>query len=169
MIDKHRLDLNSNTFPNFVGAWSMPENSVCDQIVDFFESNENLQKPGKVSSGAVNTNVKKSIDIKIEPKYLNNPGYEPFIKYFEESLYKFLWANAKLNSMLTWLENVRLIENWWPISLLKSTEWRWREIKGEEASLNKKFINKTQLKQLAAKMPNSDYKEYIEKILWFYY
>ena len=35
----------------------------------------------------------------------------------------------------------------------------------EEASLNKKFINKTQLKQLAAKMPNSDYKEYIEKIL----
>ena len=84
MIDKYRLDLNSNTFPNFVGAWSMPENSVCDQIVDFFESNKQLQKPGKVSSGAVNTNVKKSTDIKIEPKYLNNPGYEPFIKYFEE-------------------------------------------------------------------------------------
>jgi len=63
MIDKHRLELNCNTFPNFVGAWSMAENSVCDQIVDFFESNENLQKPGKVSSGAVNTNVKKSIDI----------------------------------------------------------------------------------------------------------
>jgi len=35
----------------------------------------------------------------------------------------------------------------------------------EEASFNKKFINKTQLKQLAAKMPNSDYKEYLEKIL----
>jgi len=35
----------------------------------------------------------------------------------------------------------------------------------EEASFNKKFINKTQLKELAAKMPPSDYKEYIEKIL----
>ena len=35
----------------------------------------------------------------------------------------------------------------------------------EEASFNKKFINKTQLKQLAAKMPDSDYKEYLEKIL----
>ena len=58
------------------------------------------------------------------------------LKYSEESLYKFLWENEKLNSILTWLENVRLIENWWPVSLLKSTEWRWREIKGEEASLN---------------------------------
>ena len=84
MIDKRRLTLNCNTFPNFVGAWSMAENSVCDQIVGFFESNKKLQKPGKVSAGSVNTNVKKSTDIKIEPKFLNNPGYESFIQYFEE-------------------------------------------------------------------------------------
>ena len=86
MIDKRRLTLNCNTFPNFVGAWSMAENSVCDQIVGFFESNKKLQKPGKVSAGSVNTNVKKSTDIKIEPKFLNNPGYESFIQYFEELL-----------------------------------------------------------------------------------
>ena len=35
----------------------------------------------------------------------------------------------------------------------------------EEAAYNSKFINKTQLKELTAKMPDSDYKEYLEKIL----
>lgn len=35
----------------------------------------------------------------------------------------------------------------------------------EEAAYNSKFINKTQLKELAAKMPDSDYKQYLEKIL----
>ena len=84
MIDNRRLIINTNTFPNFVGAWSMTEKSACDQIVDFFESNKKLQKPGKVASGEANTNLKKSTDIKIEPKYLNNLGYEPFTQYFEE-------------------------------------------------------------------------------------
>ncbi len=35
----------------------------------------------------------------------------------------------------------------------------------EEASFAKKFVSKTQLKEITAKMPNSDYKEYLEKIL----
>ncbi|MAH46735.1 glucose-1-phosphate thymidylyltransferase [Candidatus Pacearchaeota archaeon] len=35
----------------------------------------------------------------------------------------------------------------------------------EEASFVKKFVSKTQLKEITAKMPNSDYKEYLEKIL----
>jgi len=35
----------------------------------------------------------------------------------------------------------------------------------EEAAYNSKFINKTQLKELTAKMPDSDYKQYLEKIL----
>ncbi len=35
----------------------------------------------------------------------------------------------------------------------------------EEAAYNSKFINKTQLKELAANMPDSDYKQYLEKIL----
>ena len=34
----------------------------------------------------------------------------------------------------------------------------------EEAALNKKLITKKDLKQLAAEMPNSDYKDYLEKI-----
>ena len=34
----------------------------------------------------------------------------------------------------------------------------------EEAALNRKLITKLELKQIAAKMPNSDYKEYLERI-----
>ena len=34
----------------------------------------------------------------------------------------------------------------------------------EEASLNRKFITKAELKQIAANLPDSDYKEYLEKI-----
>ena len=35
----------------------------------------------------------------------------------------------------------------------------------EEAAFKRKFIKKIQLKDLAAKMPNSDYKEYLERLL----
>jgi len=35
----------------------------------------------------------------------------------------------------------------------------------EEAALNRKFINKVELKQIAAEMPDSDYKSYLERLL----
>ena len=34
----------------------------------------------------------------------------------------------------------------------------------EEAAYNKKLITKKELSEIAAKMPDSDYKEYLEKI-----
>jgi glucose-1-phosphate thymidylyltransferase len=35
----------------------------------------------------------------------------------------------------------------------------------EEAAFSRKFINKTQLAEVVGKMPDSDYKEYLERLL----
>ena len=57
---------------------------LCHGLIDFFESHSELQKPGTLSGGKVDTNVKKSTDIRIQPADLPKPGYEIFNEYFDE-------------------------------------------------------------------------------------
>ena len=48
---------------------------VSKKIINFFENNKSLQKKGTTVSG-INEKVKKSIDISIDPKNLNNPEFD---------------------------------------------------------------------------------------------
>ena len=70
-----------NLTPNFIGSWIMNPLSICDELITYFESNQNKQKRGVTAAGE-NLDSKNSIDIKISPKEIKLPGNEVFEKYF---------------------------------------------------------------------------------------
>ncbi len=78
-----------NLTPNFIGSWIMNPLSICDELITYFESNQNKQKKG-VTDGGKNLDLKNSIDITISPKEIKLPGNEVFEKYFHNlfSCYK---------------------------------------------------------------------------------
>ena len=61
-----RIDINPNQL-NFIGAWNLENNNLCNEIIDFFEKNQNLQKKGGTSDASNNKKVKSTTDISIRP------------------------------------------------------------------------------------------------------
>jgi len=78
-----------NLTPNFIGSWIMNPLSICDELITYFESNQNKQKRG-ISGVGKNLDIKNSIDITVSPKEIKLPGNEVFEKYFHNlfSCYK---------------------------------------------------------------------------------
>tara|TARA_B100000575_G_C23105758_1_gene638241 strand:+ start:1242 stop:1841 length:600 start_codon:yes stop_codon:yes gene_type:complete len=67
--------------PNFIGSWFIEPLSISDEIINYFELNISKQRKG--SSGyQINTDIKDTTDISIEPKDLTLPGNEIFTDYF---------------------------------------------------------------------------------------
>ena len=78
-----RIDLQgSESSPNFIGSWILEPVSVCDRLVDYFESHQGRHKKGAVGGG-INPDFKKSTDISISPNELDLPGNEVFKDYFQ--------------------------------------------------------------------------------------
>ncbi|MDG2175668.1 MAG: 2OG-Fe(II) oxygenase [Gammaproteobacteria bacterium] len=78
-----RIDLHKSTLnPNFIGSWMMEPASLCDGLVNYFESHQERQKRGAVGGG-VNSDYKKSTDISVAPNEVNLPGNEVFNEYFK--------------------------------------------------------------------------------------
>ena len=77
-----RINLQkSNLNPNFIGSWMMETLSLCDDLIDYFESHEGRQSRGSTGKG-VNLDTKVSTDITIAPNEINSPGNEVFQDYF---------------------------------------------------------------------------------------
>jgi hypothetical protein len=78
-----------NLTPNFIGSWIMNPLSICDELITYFESNQNKQGRGTSGVGK-NLDIKNSIDITVSPKEIKLPGNEVFEKYFHNlfSCYK---------------------------------------------------------------------------------
>ena len=74
---------NSNLNPNFIGSWLIKPTSICDELIDYFESKKDKQRKG-LSLGGINSETKDSVDITIKPKEILLPGNEIFKKYFNE-------------------------------------------------------------------------------------
>ena len=53
-----RLTLENNHV-NFIGSWKLDDKRICQNIIDFFEKNKDLQKDGSTGDGK-NTNIKKT-------------------------------------------------------------------------------------------------------------
>ena len=70
-----------NLTPNFIGSWVIDPLSICDELITYFESNQNKQKRGVIAGGE-NLNVKNSIDITLSPKEIKLPGNEVFENTF---------------------------------------------------------------------------------------
>ena len=76
-----RIDIQNEESPHFIGCWQIENSRVCEDLIEFFESNRDLQTPGATGSG-VNPTHKKSIDITIHPNDLSDPKYRIFEDYF---------------------------------------------------------------------------------------
>jgi len=75
-----QLEVKSDITDNFIGYWSINDDKLMDQIVNFFDENPTLQSPGR-SGGQINTNHKKSIDISVLPSSLKDEKFDMFNKY----------------------------------------------------------------------------------------
>ena len=78
-----RIDINSNQL-NFIGAWNLENNNLCNEIIDFFEKNQDLQKKGGTSDASNNKKVKSTIDITIKPTNLEDKNFNVFNNYMKE-------------------------------------------------------------------------------------
>ena len=77
-----RVEISSKGTPNFIGSWFLKDDVICDDIINFFEKNKNLQHKGTTGKG-VNIQHKKTTDITINPNKLVEPDYEIFKDYFK--------------------------------------------------------------------------------------
>lgn len=73
---------NSSNNPNFIGSWILNDTEMCDEIVNFFESNPSDQSAGAIGGG-VDESQKKTMDISIKPKQLQEEKYKIFNTYIK--------------------------------------------------------------------------------------
>ena len=72
----------NNLNPNFIGSWMMEPTSLCDRLMDYFESHQGKQKKGTSGAG-MNLGYKNSTDISVSPNEISLPGNEVFEEYFK--------------------------------------------------------------------------------------
>ena len=81
-----RINIRSNILkneeqnPHFIGAWNLEDNNLCEEIINFFEENKNLQRDG-VSGFGKNLEIKKTTDIAINANNLKNEKFKCLNKY----------------------------------------------------------------------------------------
>lgn len=73
-------------YPDFIGSWFIEPTSLCDEIVDFFETNQEKQFVGRLANGTKDYNIKKTTDITILPSDSKLTTHNSINKYIE-SLY----------------------------------------------------------------------------------
>ena len=105
-IKKVRLPAQDLT-PNFIGSWTMNPLSICDELIDYFESNKDKQKEG-VSSAGKNLSIKNSTDIMIQPKEIKLLGNEVFEKYLHNLFSCYQEYVSEWPFLMTFAENVQI-------------------------------------------------------------
>ena len=75
-----KIDITNNKNPNFIGAYNIENDSLCEKIVSFFEENKDLQSQGAVGDG-VDEKIKKSTDITIYPNNIKEEKFFLFKDY----------------------------------------------------------------------------------------
>ncbi len=79
MMQRIEISNTSNT-PNFIGSWILKDKDICDEIVNFFEANPSDQGIGAIGGG-IDESQKKTTDIPIKPKQLEQEKYKIFNTY----------------------------------------------------------------------------------------
>ena len=74
---------NKSDQVNFIGSWSISNDNLFDNMIQFFEKNTHLHNQGTIDSG-INLNEKKTVDLTIDPVDLNNKEYSVIQAYFQE-------------------------------------------------------------------------------------
>ena len=98
MIKRIEVSKKTNS-PHFIGAWMLEDTLMCDDIVSFFEANPVQQNIGVIGS-KIDETKKKTTDISIKPKLLDEEKYKIFKTYISNLVacfndYKEQWPFLK--------------------------------------------------------------------------
>lgn len=78
-----RIDLNTSlTGPHFIGSWFMEPLSLCDDLINFFETHQDYQTQGR-TAGGLNLESKNSTDLSIRPRDLEQADHKPVRDYID--------------------------------------------------------------------------------------
>ena len=93
MLKEITLDAENS----FIGAWILPDLSICDDLIDFFENSPNTRQ-GEVmfnNQSSVVKETKDSIDLPMTPDYSLTQVYLDALQIaVEEYKKKYTWANV---------------------------------------------------------------------------
>ena len=79
-----RIKLNDNTNnPNFIGSWFIEPSKVCGEIIQLFEDQKSEQRPGTTAMGKLETSIKNSTDIRINPTDTQLETHQPILRYLD--------------------------------------------------------------------------------------
>jgi len=81
-LPETETELETRSAPHFIGSWMLEEPTLCDELIDFFESQQGRQTQGK-TAGGLNLEAKNSVDLSIRPRDLENEEFAPVKKYLE--------------------------------------------------------------------------------------
>ena len=78
-----KINITITKQPHFIGCWNLENNDLCNDIIKFFENNKSKQTKG-VLSGGYNPQEKKTTEIMINPKDLENSEFNVLKTYIGE-------------------------------------------------------------------------------------
>ena len=82
-VQVERLNLASSVeVPHFIGSWMIAPTSLCDDLVAFFEAHPENHAQGKIAGG-LNPASKKSLDLTIRPRELQQADHRPVRAYLD--------------------------------------------------------------------------------------
>ena len=79
-----RIEIKNTESPHFISAWKLNNDSICDEIINFFETNPQMQNTGRRIGGKIDTEKKDTLDITIQPKNLLEKKFSIMKNYMEE-------------------------------------------------------------------------------------
>ncbi|MCY4263694.1 MAG: 2OG-Fe(II) oxygenase [Gammaproteobacteria bacterium] len=75
----------SPNVPHFIGSWILKPYSLCEQLIEFFESHPENQSLGK-TAGGFSQKAKNSTDLTIRPRELDHSDHKP-VRLYLDALY----------------------------------------------------------------------------------
>ncbi len=73
---------DSRQSPHFIGSWIIEPLSICDALIEFFESHPENHAQGK-TAGGLNLESKKSTDLTIRPREINQDDHQAVRDYLQ--------------------------------------------------------------------------------------
>ena len=103
-----KIKLSSQESPHFIGSWNILNDDLCNQIINFFQNNPQLQKKGVTTGNTINEDVKKTTDITINPNNLKNKDYDLFLTYFNHLNECFLNYKEQFPFLKTFIKKISI-------------------------------------------------------------
>ena len=128
-----KIKLSSQVSPHFIGSWNILNDDLCNQIINFFQNNPQLQKKGVTTGNKINEDVKKTTDITINPNNLKSKDYDLFVTYFNHLNECFLNYKEQFPFLKTFIKKIGI----GPFNIQKySPGGHFSQLHSERTSIN---------------------------------